>query len=119
MSNKPVPAILRSLLFSYIATGILLLALSFLLYKLHLRSSQVSASVHIIYAVTCFLGGYAAGKSMNQRRFFWGLVTGLCYFIILFAMSSLMNRGAAPETSQVLLTLAICAGGGTIGGMAS
>lgn len=119
MSSKPIPSILRSLLFSYIATGILLLALSFLLYKLHLRSGQVSAAVHIIYAITCFFGGYLAGKSVNHRRFFWGLVVGLCYFLILFAMSSLMNRGATAETSQILLILAICAGGGTIGGMAS
>ena len=41
MSSKPIPSILRSLLFSYIATGILLLALSFLLYKLHLRYEPV------------------------------------------------------------------------------
>ena len=80
MSSKPIPSILRSLLFSYIATGILLLALSFLLYKLHLRSGQVSAAVHIIYAVTCFFGGYLAGKSVNHRRFFWGLVVVCAIF---------------------------------------
>ena len=119
MSFKPVRAILRSLLFSYIAAGILLLALSFLLYQLRLGSGQVSAAIHIIYAVTCFLGGYLAGKSLNRRRFFWGFVAGLCYFLVLFAMSSLMGQGSAADTSQILLVLAICAGSGTIGGMAS
>ncbi len=119
MARKPVASVLRSLLFSYIATGVLLLILSFALYQFRLRSSQVSAAVHIIYAVSCFFGGFLAGKSIGQRRFFWGFLVGLCYFIILFVMSSLINRGLSAETSQILLILGICAAGGTIGGMAS
>lgn len=119
MSSKTLSSLLRSLLCSYIVTGILLLVLSFALYKLHLASAQVSAAVNAIYALTCFVGGFLAGKSIRTRRFFWGLLVGLAYFFILFAMSALINRGLASDTGHILLVLGICAAGGTIGGMAS
>ena len=119
MSNGTVKAILRSLLFSYVITGILLLALSFALYKLHLRSAQVSAAVNIIYGVTCFFGGLLAGKTKGQRRFFWGFLAGLAYFLVLFAMSVVLDKGIIADTRQILTVLGICGISGTIGGMAS
>ncbi|MFR1833594.1 MAG: TIGR04086 family membrane protein [Lachnospiraceae bacterium] len=119
MSNGFVKPLLRSLLFSYIATGILLFALAFGLYKLHFRPAQVSAAVNIIYAVTCFFGGFLAGKALRQRRFFWGLLTGLFYFLILFLMSAAMDKGITADMKQIMSVLGICAASGTIGGMAS
>ena len=31
------------------------------------------------------------GKSIRQRRFFWGLVLGIVYFLVLLAVSYLLN----------------------------
>ena len=103
MSNGTVKAILRSLLFSYIITGILLLILSFALYKLHLKSAQVAAAVNIIYGAACFFGGLLAGKTKGQRRFF----------------SVVLDKGIIADTRQILTVLGICGIAGTIGGMAS
>lgn len=119
MSNGTVKAILRSLLFSYIITGILLLILSFALYKLHLKSAQVAAAVNIIYGAACFFGGLLAGKTKGQRRFFWGFLAGLAYFLVLFAMSVVLDKGIIADTRQILTVLGICGIAGTIGGMAS
>ena len=119
MSNGFLKPLLRSLLFSYIATAILLSALAFGLYNLRLRPAQVSAAVNIIYALTCFFGGFLAGKALRQRRFFWGFLLGALYFAVLFAASFLLGKGLPMDTGQLLRTFIMCAASGTIGGMLS
>ena len=119
MGNSKVKIILRSMLVSYILTGILLITLAFLLYKFRLGEKQVTTAVYGIYVLTCLLGGWLAGKGARQRRFFWGMAAGCCYFLLLFAMSCLMQKGLTGNLQQIAAVLGICAGSGMIGGMAS
>lgn len=119
MGNGKMKALLRSLLLSYILTGILLLALSFALYQFRLKESQVVIAVNVIYIISCLIGGFLAGKGIRQRRFFWGLVLGLVYFALLFIVSYLMNRGLNSNMNQLLIAMAVCAVSGTVGGMMS
>lgn len=111
--------LLRSLLISYLFSALLLLALAFGLYKLKLPESQVTTAVLIIYVAACFLGGLLAGKRAGSRRFLWGLLAGLAYFLLLFLLSWAMSRGALPEFSNTMTILACCLAGGTLGGMLS
>ena len=112
---------LRSLLFSYLLSGILLLALSFALYRLKLGEQQINVAVYGVYVIACLFGGFLAGKASLSRRFFWGMLTGILYFAVLFAVSWLMNleRMPIPELTQTATVLACCAVGGTAGGMFS
>ena len=87
MENGIVKPMLRSLLISYVLSGILLAALAFALYKLRLKEGQVNLMVYAVYLLTCLCGGFLAGKRIRQRRFFWGLLSGLLYFLVLFAVS--------------------------------
>lgn len=119
MGNGKMKVLLRSLLLSYILTGILLLAVSFALYQFRLKESQVIVAVNAIYIITCLIGGFVAGKGIRQRRFFWGLTLGLIYFALLFIVSYLMNRGLNSNMNQLLITMGICAASGTVGGMMS
>ena len=119
MRSSAPKIMLRSLLSSYLFSGILLLALAFALYKLKLQESQISTAVYIVYIAACFTGGLLAGKAAGSRRFIWGLLSGLCYFILLFALSWVWNRRAMPDFSQIMTILACCLGGGTLGGMIS
>lgn len=119
MGNGKLKIVIRSLLFSYILTGILLLALAFALYKFRLKEGQVAVAVNVIYVITCLLGGFMIGKSIRQRRFFWGLILGLAYFLVLFLVSFLMNRGFSGNMNQVLLAMGMCVASGTLGGMLS
>lgn len=119
MENGIVKPMLRSLLVSYLLSGILLAVLAFALYQLRLKEGQVNVMVYVIYFVTCFLGGMVAGKGIRQRRFFWGLLSGLAYFLVLLAVSWMMNKGGAVDMDRSLTVLGICAAGGTMGGMIS
>lgn len=119
MGSGRIKMVIRSLLFSYILTGILLLALAFALYKFRLKEGQVTIAVNAIYIITCLLGGFVIGKSIRQRRFFWGLVLGIAYFLVLFLVSVLMSRGISADMNQILMAMGVCAVSGTVGGMLS
>lgn len=113
--------LLRSLLMAYLLSGILLLALSFALYRLKLGEQQINAAVYGVYVIACLFGGFLAGKASLSRRFFWGMLTGILYFAVLFAVSWLMNRDTMiiPDLTRSATVLACCAVGGTAGGMFS
>ena len=114
-----VKPMLRSLLISYVLSGLLLGALAFALYKLRLKEGQVNLIVYLVYLAACLAGGAAAGKRLRQRRFFWGLLSGLFYFLILFAVSWAMNPWSALDTERSVTVMAVCALGGMLGGMFS
>ncbi|MEY8337835.1 TIGR04086 family membrane protein [Lachnospiraceae bacterium 62-35] len=119
MNNLQVKAVLRSLLISYSFTAVLLVILAFLLYQFHLGEKQIGLAVDVIYVFTCLIGGFIAGKTVRQRRFLWGILAGSLYFLILLAVSFALQKGFASDTSAMIRVLAMCAGGGMIGGMIS
>ena len=84
-----------------------------------LKEGQVNLMVYAVYLLTCLSGGFLAGKRIRQRRFFWGLLSGLLYFLVLFAVSWAMNMGSAIDMERSVTVMGICALGGTIGGMLS
>lgn len=112
-------SILKILLFMYIVTGILLVILAGLLYKMQLSEGVVSAGIVVIYVVAGFLGGFLAGKIMKTRKFMWGMVMGGCYFLVLVAGSIAFRHGIGMEVSRFFTTLILCTASGMIGGMAS
>ncbi len=116
--NKPL-SLIRSLFVSFVLSGILLLALSFLLYKLRLSKNQIQAGVYIVYGLACLAGGFLTGKQIRIRRFLWGGLSGVLYFAVLLALSLLLNQGIHSGLPGILISLAVCAGAGLIGGMLS
>lgn len=119
MEKSKLQVTLRNLLITYILTGILLVVLSFALYKFRLKEGEIRLGVNVIYIITCLIGGVLMGKSLRHRRFFWGLLLGLLYFLVLLAVSFLLNKGLNGSMNQLLTTMAICAVSGTAGGMLS
>ena len=109
----------KTLFFSYLLTGILLFALSFILYKLRLSNTQIQTGIYLIYVLSCTLSGFLAGKRMKTRRFLWGMLMGALYFIVLFIISSLAGKPMESGFSHLLLVFSICLAGGTAGGMLS
>lgn len=110
---------LRSLLFSYLLSGILLVVISFALYRFRLKESQIRMAVILVYVLSCVLAGFLAGKGLRRQRFFCGLSAGVLYFLVLMAVSFLLEKGLAPSLQQMAMVLAICAGSGILGGVLS
>ena len=115
----PVFFLLKTLLFSYILTGILLAILAFLLYRLRLGEQAVTIAIIVIYVAATLFGGFVAGKRLKSRKFLWGLLVGAAYFVVLTLISLAAGRGAIQLGNTFVTTLVLCAGGGMLGGMLS
>ena len=111
--------LIKSLLAAYIVTGLLLLLLALLLYKLQLSESIVNIGIIAIYVISCFLGGFLEGKMMKTRKFLWGGAFGLLYFAVLAIISLAVGQGFSGSSSHFVTTLILCMAGGTLGGMVS
>lgn len=110
---------LKVFLFSYALTAVFLLFLALLMYKLRIGETIVNVGIILIYIITCFLAGFITGKRMGNRKFIWGLVVGIGYFVILAVMSVLMAQGVSKLGGNFASTMFLCAGSGMLGGMLS
>lgn len=104
---------------SYIFSALLLLLIAFLLYKMKLGSGPIQAMVYGTYILSCLIGGFLIGKSAGQRRFFWGMLFGALYFLILLGLSFVIGKEICQGTGHMLMVLAMCLGAGCFGGMIS
>lgn len=111
--------ILKSLLISYLVTAGLLLLLALMLYRFSLTEKTVSLCITIIYILVTFLAGFLAGKKEGSRKFLWGLLMGCLYFLVLTAVSAVVNHGFSGPSSGFFTVLILCAGSGMLGGMLS
>ena len=111
--------ILKSLLCAYIVTGIFLLLLTLLLFKMNLDEGKISAGITLVYVVSTFSGGFVAGKLAKMKRFLWGAATGVTYFVLLFLISLILYRSFQDNAGSMFTTFLLCAGGGMLGGMVS
>lgn len=110
---------IKSLLASYIVTGILLLVLTFFMYKFELNEKIVSAAIVGIYVVSTLIGGMIIGKLTKSKRYLWGMVLGIIYFVLLLFITLGVYRTLNGDSVSIVTSLILCAGGGMTGGMIS
>ena len=110
---------IKSLLASYIVTGILLLVLTFFMYKFELNEKFVSAAIVGIYVVSTLIGGMIIGKLTKSKRYLWGMVLGIIYFVLLLLITLGVYRTLNGDSVSIVTSLILCAGGGMTGGMIS
>ncbi len=111
--------ILKNLLLSYLLTTILLLLVSLFLYRFSLSEKTVSICITGIYISVTFLAGFLAGKKEGTRKFLWGLLMGILYFLILALVSLIVNQGSLGLTGNFFTILLLCGASGMLGGMLS
>ena len=88
-------------------------------YKFELNEGAVTAGVTAVYLISTFTGGLVVGKLAKVRRFLWGIVLGILYFALLLLVTVGIYRTFHGSSTEILVTFALCAGGGMAGGMIS
>lgn len=106
---------IKALLACYIVTGLLLLMMSFLLYKFDLSEQVVTGGIVLIYAISTFMGGVIAGKVKGNRKCLWGLLIGIIYYMFLVSISYGVYRSVMYSTGDLITIFALCSGGGMLG----
>lgn len=109
--------VLKSLFLAYALTGICLLFLAFLVFQFDLGVVPVSAGIVAVYVISCLSGGFMAGKLIRKDKYFWGILVGLCYFLLLVFVSFAVERRWDMSLQHLVTTLCMCLGGGALGGM--
>lgn len=117
-SSVPWTFLLLDLLGAYILSMSLLLVLALLLYRTNVAPNVIGAGITFTYMITGFFAGNLAGKQMQQKRFLWGILMGIGYYVILLLLSIVVNQTMGTIT-DALTTLILCVGGGMLGGMLS
>lgn len=111
--------ILKSLVLSYLISTLILILLAFLLYKFALGEQAVKAGVLVIYVISCLAGGWYIGRKTGNRKFAWGFLAGILYFLVLLLVSVILYKSPITYSQQLITAFAMCILGGTIGGMLS
>lgn len=110
-------SLLKALTGAYFLTLLLLAVVAFLLFRFDLDEKTVGACITAVYILSCFFGGYLAGKKVRHKKFLWGALAGISYFLLLTVVSCIIERGVAANIPQMLFTLSVCTGSGVLGGM--
>ncbi|MDD2979353.1 MAG: TIGR04086 family membrane protein [Hespellia sp.] len=116
---KKVLWMLKALLGAYLVTSLLLLGLSFLLYKFSLNENAVTAGIVAVYIVSTFVGGFLIGKMAREKKFLWGLLAGFFYYLLLVLISFGLYHSMQGSGMNLVTAAILCMGGGMIGGMLS
>ena len=112
----PVMVILVTM---YIITGMLLLLLAFLMYKMDLGEPVVNGAIIAIYIIAGFLGGFLMGKKAGVKKYLWGLLMGALYYGVLLLVGVFLDQGIDAEPVGLLSTMVLCLLSATAGGMIS
>ena len=114
-----VKTVLKSLLFAYAFTGVLLLLLAFLLFSFDLGENAVLAGIAAVYILSCFMGGFMAGRIMRSQKYLWGILVACFYFLLLLVVSFAAEGKWDMEVGHMVSAFLMCLAGGSIGGMLS
>ena len=107
--------LVKALMLSYFLTMLMLLGLSFGLYKFDLSEKTVRIGILAVYIISTFAGGFAMGKT---RKFLMGFMLGMLYFLLLLAISAGIYR-SVQGGMQMMIAWILCGAGGMLGGMVS
>jgi len=117
--SMKVLEVIKALAASYIFTGVALAALAFAVYKWSLGETVVNIVILAVYVLATFLGGLITGKRVKEQKFFWGLLLGGLYILIIYGVSMIMSASLDMISTASIAACLLCLGGGMLGGMVS
>ena len=106
-----------ALIVAYVITVLALFGIAFVMLKLEPDAGTTELLILAVYVLSCFAGGWYAGRRAGQRKFLQGLLVGVLYFAILFLISGMGEREIQSDLASGGLACLLCAAGGMLGGM--
>ena len=117
--GKKFTMVIQGLIFSYALTGLLLVLLAFLVFKFQLGEQAADISIIAIYVAVTFFGALITGKKVKEQKFFWGFLLGAMYILIISVIAIIIGYTFDVVSTANFTTVALCIGGGLLGGMLS
>ena len=118
MGNKvKVVKMVKSVAVAYILTAIVLLVLSFIMYKCKISMTGANSGILLTYVLSCIVGGFIFSGSLAQKRYLGGGLMGVVYFLVVYVVSAVWNQSLASQMPGMLTAFLICVFSGMFGGM--
>ncbi|MBP3338206.1 MAG: TIGR04086 family membrane protein [Lachnospiraceae bacterium] len=111
--------IVKVIVCSVVITMLGVLLLSLLAYKFRMSDKAIKIGIIVIYTMANIVAGFIIGKIKETRKFLWGAITGLVYFIVLTLISVIGTGELYGNGSMAIIAFLSSVIGGTIGGMVS
>lgn len=115
--KRNILQVLKAMIVVAMVTLIFLLILSFVLFKFNLSDGFITVGIYITYVVSCFVGGLIIGKVRGEKKYLWGMIVGLAFFVTLSIISLIVTGELYGSGMKAVGALAACVLGGTAGGM--
>lgn len=115
--NKKIIGCVVILGVMFVISCILLMILAALLFKWGLTEGQMAIAIIGIYIITTFIGGILIGKYNKAKKYIWGLIIGLSYYVVLMIVTLIANKGLVDY--NIVTTMILCLCSGMLGGMFS
>jgi putative membrane protein (TIGR04086 family) len=111
--------LIQGLFLAYIIAGVILLIVSFLLYKLAWGENITQIGIIAAYIISTVAGGFYVGKKVETKRLLFGFVFGALYFAIIAIVSVFMYPGQTIFSGNFITIICMCIGGGILGSILS
>lgn len=100
-------------------SALLLLGLTAVVFHMELDAKIAQIGIMAIYVLSGLCGGILIGKMKKEKKFLWGIVSGVCYFLVLLALSLIHGAGTVADMVHLMTVLVFCVLSSMIGGMLS
>lgn len=105
-----------SMLAAALCSVVFLAITALLMDKAGIGEKQAEALVCITYVASAFTAGILCGKWKREKKFLWGGLAGMLYFLLLCALSLYLGQ-TAPDMQNGLTAFIFTVCGGMLGGM--
>lgn len=111
--------LLQGLFLSYMITGVILVAVAFLLYKMEWSEQSLHLGIIATYIISTVIGGFYVGKKVKTRRLIFGFLFGLLYIGVIILISFLLYPDHSLFSGNFASVICMCISGGVLGGILS
>jgi len=111
--------LLKGLFLSTFFFILLILFLAFLMQQTGWSDSVILPLLVIVFCLSTFLGSLYFAKHTDKRRFLWGILFGMAFFVLYLAAAFAITPPDVTDGSRLLTFLASSLASGCIGGMLS
>lgn len=111
-------SVLKGTIIGFLAATIGVFLAALILYMTNATALFVGISSKLIIVVSAFLAGYVTGKLSTKRRFLWGMISGICVYVLV-ELITIMAGNFNGLTVGDLISITMYAVIASIGGMLS
>jgi len=114
--NARLHSLISGVLVGYAITCIIFLAYSILITYTALTEEKMPMVVASATLVSVIIAGFDAARGADNKGWFWGIMAGLIYAVILLIIMSLVLQGFTLD-SRTATVLVLSLSGGGLGGV--